>query len=72
MQRIQLLDHPTGPAYRDFANPGALSTTSVKLIERRAGFEVADRERVGAAKSLLDRVEDYERRVRHLLEARIP
>lgn len=36
------------------------------------GGGVADRERVGAAKSLLDRVEDYERRARHLLEARIP
>lgn len=42
MQRIQLLDHPTGPAYRDFANPGALSTTSVQLVERRAGSEVVD------------------------------
>jgi hypothetical protein len=43
MQRIQLLDHPTGPAYRDFANPGALSTTSVQLVERRAGVGAVDR-----------------------------
>ncbi len=33
---------------------------------------VADRERVGAATTLLERVEDAERRVRHLLEARVP
>jgi hypothetical protein len=36
------------------------------------GGGAADRERVGAAKTLVDRVEDAERRVRHLLEARIP
>jgi formiminotetrahydrofolate cyclodeaminase len=45
---------------------------SVRSNLAEIGGGVADRERVGAAKSLLDRVEDYERRVRHLLEARIP
>jgi formiminotetrahydrofolate cyclodeaminase len=45
---------------------------SVRSNLAEVGGGVADRERVGAAKSLLDRVEDYERRVRHLLEARIP
>ena len=45
---------------------------SVRSNLAEVGGGVADRERVGAAKSLLDRVEDYERRARHLLEARIP
>jgi len=43
MQRIQLLDRPSGPAYRDFANPGALSTTSVRIADRRAGCETVGR-----------------------------
>jgi len=42
MHGIQLLDRLSGPAYRDFANPGALSTTSVRIADRRAGLEVAD------------------------------
>jgi formiminotetrahydrofolate cyclodeaminase len=45
---------------------------SVRSNLAEVGGGVADRERVGAAKTLLDRVEDYERRARHLLEARIP
>jgi formiminotetrahydrofolate cyclodeaminase len=45
---------------------------SVRGNLAEVGGGVADRERVGAAKSMLDRVEDYERRARHLLEARIP
>ena len=45
---------------------------SVRSNLAEVGGGVADRERVGAAKTLLDRVEDSERRVRHLLEARIP
>jgi formiminotetrahydrofolate cyclodeaminase len=45
---------------------------SVRSNLAEVGGGVADRERVGAAKSLLDRVEDYERRARHLLEARVP
>ncbi len=47
MHRIQLLDRLTGPAYRDFANPGALSTTSVKLVERRAGVGAVDSRSAG-------------------------
>lgn len=45
---------------------------SVRGNLAEAGGGVADRERLGAAKTLLERVEDAERRVRHLLEARIP
>src|SRR5512138_430084 len=45
---------------------------SVRSNLAEVGGGVADRERVGAARTLLDRVEDSERRVRHLLEARIP
>ena len=45
---------------------------SVRSNLAEVGSGVADRERVGAAKTLLERVEDAERRVRHLLEARIP
>jgi formiminotetrahydrofolate cyclodeaminase len=45
---------------------------SVRSNLAEVGGGVADRERVGAAKTLLDRVEDYERRARHLLEARVP
>jgi methenyltetrahydrofolate cyclohydrolase len=45
---------------------------SVRSNLAEVGEGVADRERVGAAKTLLDRVEDYERRARHLLEARVP
>jgi glutamate formiminotransferase/formiminotetrahydrofolate cyclodeaminase len=45
---------------------------SVRSNLAEVGGGVADRERVGAARTLLDRVEDGERRVRHLLEARIP
>jgi formiminotetrahydrofolate cyclodeaminase len=41
------------------------------LAEAAAGAP-ADRERIAAAKGLLERVEDAERRVRHLLEGRIP
>jgi formiminotetrahydrofolate cyclodeaminase len=45
---------------------------SVRGNLAEVGGGVADRERVGVARTLLDRVEDSERRVRHLLEARIP
>jgi formiminotetrahydrofolate cyclodeaminase len=45
---------------------------SVRSNLAEVGGGVADRERVGAAKTRLDRVEDYERRARHLLEARVP
>ncbi|HKT58939.1 MAG TPA: cyclodeaminase/cyclohydrolase family protein [Gemmatimonadales bacterium] len=45
---------------------------SVRSNLAEVGGGMADRERVGAAKTLLDRVEDAERRARHLLEARIP
>jgi len=45
---------------------------SVRSNLAEVGGGVADRERVGAAKTLLDRVEDYERRARHVLEARVP
>jgi hypothetical protein len=43
MHGIQLLDSPSGLAYRDFANPGALSTTTVRIADRRAGLEAMDR-----------------------------
>ena len=45
---------------------------SVRGNLAEVGGGIADRERLGAAKTLLERVEDSERRVRHLLEARVP
>lgn len=45
---------------------------SVRSNLAEIGGGIADRERLGAAKALLERVEDAERRVRHLLEARVP
>jgi formiminotetrahydrofolate cyclodeaminase len=45
---------------------------SVRSNLAEVGGGVADRERVGAATTLLERVEDADRRVRHLLEARVP
>jgi len=45
---------------------------SVRSNLAEVGGGVADRERVGAAKTLQERVEDAERRVRHLLESRVP
>jgi formiminotetrahydrofolate cyclodeaminase len=45
---------------------------SVRGNLAEVGGGIADRERVGAAKTLLERVEDAERRVRHLLEVRVP
>jgi len=45
---------------------------SVRSNLAEVGGGIADRERVGAAKTLQERVEDAERRVRHLLESRVP
>jgi formiminotetrahydrofolate cyclodeaminase len=45
---------------------------SVRGNLAEVGGGIADRERLGAAKTLLERVEDSERRVRHLLESRVP
>lgn len=45
---------------------------SVRSNLAEVGGGMADRERVGTAKTLLERVEDAERRVRHLLESRVP
>ena len=45
---------------------------SVRSNLAEVGGGVADRERLNTAKALLERVEDTERRVRHLLEARVP
>jgi formiminotetrahydrofolate cyclodeaminase len=45
---------------------------SVRSNLAEVGGGIADRERVGTAKTLLERVEDAERRVRHLLERRVP
>jgi formiminotetrahydrofolate cyclodeaminase len=45
---------------------------SVRSNLAEVGGGVADRERAATAKALLERVEDAERRSRHLLEARVP
>jgi formiminotetrahydrofolate cyclodeaminase len=45
---------------------------SVRGNLAEAGGGTADRDRIATAKTLLERVEDAERRVRHLLEGRIP
>jgi formiminotetrahydrofolate cyclodeaminase len=45
---------------------------SVRSNLAEVGGGVADRERAATAKALLERVEDAERRTRHLLEARVP
>ncbi|HEX3273604.1 MAG TPA: cyclodeaminase/cyclohydrolase family protein [Gemmatimonadales bacterium] len=45
---------------------------SVRSNLAEIGGGVADRERLAVAKGLLDRVEDAERRVRHLLEVKVP
>ena len=45
---------------------------SVRGNLAEVGGGIADRERLGAAKVLLERVGGAERRVRHLLEARVP
>jgi formiminotetrahydrofolate cyclodeaminase len=45
---------------------------SVRSNLAEVGGGVADRERAATVKALLERVEDAERRSRHLLEARVP
>jgi formiminotetrahydrofolate cyclodeaminase len=76
---LEIGDRGLGTATGDAATAAFLAVGaarsaywSVRSNLAEVGGGIADRERVGAAKTLLERVEDAERRVRHLLESRVP